>query len=430
MALPLSRRKTLVTLAVLLCLLPGIAWWFLKPPPTAHLEHPMLADGSAATLAVPPGEIGARVAIAVPQGQELSDAQLLALAERGALLVQYALQPGSCEQQRQRMNDAAAQLQQAPTLVAGIGPGGVLAWRWLAAQGSDQARALSVGFSLSTPDCPEVLPQRAGHGQWHIAWNDNPDGPSARFARAQDNAHTQIAAYDTPLPQLLEQQLQSLLAGQGEGMPVVEVPAQDPLDTLSLFYSGDGGWRDLDRDVAEQMARHGYPVIGVDTLRYYWQRKSPERSASDLAALMKHYQETRGVKHFALIGYSFGANVLPAIYNRLPAATQDAVSSLILLAPERSVGFEIEVQGWLGKVNQEAPIGAELSRLPAAKVLCVYGVEEKAETGCTLPELSGQPLQLPGGHHYDQDYPALAKRLVDAIKARSAMVSAQPGIRG
>jgi len=419
MALPFSRRKTLITLAVLLCLLLGVAWWFLKPPPKAQLEHPTLADGSAVTLAVPPGEIGARVVIAVPEGQGLSDAQLLNLAERGALLVQYVLQPGTCEQQRQHMNDAAAQLKQAPTLVAGIGPGGVLAWRWLAAQGNDQARALSVGFSLSTPDCPEVLPQQAEHGQWNIAWNDNPDDPSARFARALDNAHTQIANYDTPLPQLLDQQLQSLLAGQGEAMPVVDVPAKDPVDTLSLFYSGDGGWRDLDRDAAEQMAQHNYPVVGVDTLRYYWQRKSPERSASDLAALMKHYQETRGVKHFALIGYSFGANVLPAIYNRLPAATQDTVSTLILLAPERSVGFEIEVQGWLGKVNEEAPIGPELSKLPAAKVLCIYGVEEKAETGCTLSELSGQALELPGGHHYDQDYPALARRLVDAIKART-----------
>ncbi|PZP25728.1 virulence factor family protein [Pseudomonas kuykendallii] len=419
MALPFSRRKTLTTLLVPACLLLGVAWWFLKPPPRAQLEHPTLADGSAVTLAVPPGKIGARVVVAVPEGQGLSDAQLLNLAERGALLVQYVLQPGSCEQQRQHMNDAAAQLKQAPTLVAGIGPGGVLAWRWLAAQGSDQARALSVGFSLSTPDCPDVLPQRAEHGQWTIAWNDNPDDPSARFARALDNAHTQIANYDTPLPQLLDQQLQSLLAGQGEAMPVVDVPAKDPVDTLSLFYSGDGGWRDLDRDVAEQMAQHNYPVIGVDTLRYYWQHKTPERSASDLAALMKHYQETRGVKHFALIGYSFGANVLPAIYNRLPAATQDSVSSLILLAPERSVGFEIEVEGWLGKVNQEAPIGPELSKLPAAKVLCVYGVEEKAETGCTLGELSGQPLELPGGHHYDQDYPALATRLLDAIKART-----------
>ncbi len=419
MALPFSRRKTLTTLLVLACLLLGVAWWFLKPPPRAQLEHPTLADGSAVTLAVPPGKIAARVVVAVPEGQGLNDAQLLNLAERGALLVQYVLQPGSCEQQRQHMNDAAAQLKQAPTLVAGIGPGGVLAWRWLAAQGSDQARALSVGFSLSTPDCPDVLPQRAEHGQWNIAWNDNPDDPSARFARALDNAHTQIADYDTPLPQLLDQQLQSLLAGQGEAMPVVDVPAKDPVDTLSLFYSGDGGWRDLDRDVAEQMAQHNYPVIGVDTLRYYWQHKTPERSASDLAALMKHYQETRGVKHFALIGYSFGANVLPAIYNRLPAATQDTVSSLILLAPERSVGFEIEVEGWLGKVNQEAPIGPELSKLPAAKVLCVYGVEEKAETGCTLGELSGQPLELPGGHHYDEDYPALATRLLDAIKART-----------
>ena len=423
MALPFSRRKTLTTLLVPACLLLGVAWWFLKPPPRAQLEHPTLADGSAVTLAVPPGKIGARVVVAVPEGQGLSDAQLLNLAERGALLVQYVLQPGSCEQQRQHMNDAAAQLKQAPTLVAGIGPGGVLAWRWLAAQGSDQARALSVGFSLSTPDCPDVLPQRAEHGQWTIAWNDNPDDPSARFARALDNAHTQIANYDTPLPQLLDQQLQSLLAGQGEAMPVVDVPAKDPVDTLSLFYSGDGGWRDLDRDVAEQMAQHNYPVIGVDTLRYYWQHKTPEQSAADLSELMHHYRQKWGTKRFVLTGYSFGADVLPAIYNRLPPEDQQRIDAVMLLAFARSGSFEIEVEGWLGKEGQEAPTGPEMAKLPASKVVCVYGVEETDESGCTDKTAVGERLKLPGGHHFDENYPALAKRLIGEIETRQGKSS-------
>src|SRR3546814_10574790 len=56
---------------------------------------------------------------------------------------------------------------------------------------------------------------------------------------------------------------------------------------ISLFLSGDGGWRDLDRDVAEEMAKIGYPVVGIDTLRYYWQHKSPEQSALDLTELMQ-----------------------------------------------------------------------------------------------------------------------------------------------
>ncbi len=36
---------------------------------------------------------------------------------------------------------------------------------------------------------------------------------------------------------------------------MVEVPAGQHHDTLTLFLSGDGGWRDLDRDVAVNMAK-------------------------------------------------------------------------------------------------------------------------------------------------------------------------------
>jgi type IV secretory pathway VirJ component len=33
------------------------------------------------------------------------------------------------------------------------------------------------------------------------------------------------------------------------------------------------------------MAAAGYPVVGIDTLRYYWQHKGPEQSAADLSRL-------------------------------------------------------------------------------------------------------------------------------------------------
>ncbi|PGE68770.1 virulence factor family protein, partial [Bacillus toyonensis] len=72
----------------------------------------------------------------------------------------------------------------------------------------------------------------------------------------------------------------------GLAIPVVEVPAGQAKDTVTLFLSGDGGWRDLDRDVAGEMAKIGYPVVGIDTLRYYWQHKTPEQSAKDLTELM------------------------------------------------------------------------------------------------------------------------------------------------
>jgi type IV secretory pathway VirJ component len=407
-------RRLLLILVLILVGVVLLVW--SRPAPQARLDHLQLPDGSAVTLASPAGSVQHRVLLLASGDQHLTDAELLALARNGnARLLQMELPGKDCAAQQQRLQQASDRLGGKPTLVAGIGPAATFAWRWLAGQDDDSAQALSVGFSLDNPDCATALPDRAPHGHWLAAWNDNPDDRSAAFARSQANAETLIGDYDTSLQQLLRQRLQGLLQGQGESLPLVEVPAVKPADTVTFFYSGDGGWRDLDRAVAEEMAKRDHPVVGIDALRYFWQHKSPEQGAADLSRLMQVYREKWGAKRFVLAGYSFGADVLPAFYNRLPQADQEQVDTILLLALARSGSFEIEVQGWLGKAGQDAATGPELARLPAAKVLCVFGKEEAAESGCTQEGAVGEKLELPGGHHYDENYQALAEKLLQTV---------------
>ncbi|WP_286912061.1 MULTISPECIES: virulence factor family protein [unclassified Pseudomonas] len=417
-----------VLIPLLLAALAGAAafWVWTRPAPEARLEQ-LTLDDTSMTRVTPGVHAKARVAIGVPQDQALTDKQLLDLSQAGeAQLVQVILPPGDCSKQQQAMDQALTQLSDKPTLVAGIGPGASQAWRWLAAQTDDKAKAISVDFNIEQPGCPAALPKAAAHGHWNVAWNDNPDDASAAFVRDQANAETSISDYDIHLPQVLKAQLtQALVGHDGNALaiPVVEVPAGQTTDTVTLFLSGDGGWRDLDRDVAGEMAKLGYPVVGIDTLRYYWQHKTPEQSAADLSELMQHYRQKWGTKRFVLTGYSFGADVLPAIYNRLPAEDQQRIDAVMLLAFARSGSFEIEVEGWLGKEGQEAPTGPEMAKLPASKVVCVYGVEETDESGCTDKTAVGERMKLPGGHHFDENYPQLAKRLIDEIETRQGKSS-------
>ncbi|GLH32551.1 hypothetical protein BR1R5_19380 [Pseudomonas sp. BR1R-5] len=401
-------------------------WLGARPAPEARLEQ-LTVNDTRITRVIPGVHAKAWVAIGVPQDQALTDKQLLDLSQAGeAQLVQVILPPGACSNQQQSMDKAMTLLAEKPTLVAGIGPGASQAWRWLATQNDDKARAISVNFNMEQPSCAAALPKSAPHGHWSVAWNDNPDDASAAFVREQRNADTSISDYDIHLPQLLKAQLtQALVGHDGNALaiPVVEVPAGQTTDTVTLFLSGDGGWRDLDRDVAGEMAKLGYPVVGIDTLRYYWQHKTPEQSAADLSALMQHYRQKWGTKRFVLTGYSFGADVLPAIYNRLPAEDQQRIDAVMLLAFARSGSFEIEVEGWLGKEGQEAPTGPEMAKLPAPKVVCIYGVEEADESGCTDKTAVGERIKLPGGHHFDENYPALAKRLIDEIEIRQGKSS-------
>jgi type IV secretory pathway VirJ component len=415
-------RLALIVLLIVVAVAATAFWWIHRPIPPATAEPVKLSDGSDATLVTPGQRAKVVIAVAVPADQQMTERQLTDLSRTGAArILQVVLPKDDCMAQQQAFQAALKQLPSAPDVVGGIGPGASLAWQWLAGQSNDKARAISVDLTLEQPNCKADVPRKADHGKWSVAWNDWPDDVSATFVRGQANAQNSISDYDVKLPQLLKTQLTQALMGEndtGLKMPVVEVPSSKPNDTVTLFLSGDGGWRDLDKDVAEDMAKTGYPVVGIDTLRYYWQHKSPEESAEDLVDVMQYYRQKWGAKRFVLAGYSFGADVLPAIYNRMPAAEQARVDSMILLAFARSGSFEIAVEGWLGAEGKEAPTGPELAKVPAAKVLCVYGIEEVDESGCTEATDLGEKLQLPGGHHFDENYPALAQKLILQIDKR------------
>ncbi|MHC8403852.1 virulence factor family protein [Pseudomonas sp. TMB3-21] len=423
-----SLRYVLATLVMLALIVGGTYWYMNRPAPEPTLETLTAADGPAMTRVIPGNTPRAQVLVAVSAEQKLSDKQLMTLSRSGSAQIVQVILPTDCLLQSRALQTGLRALNSPATLVSGIGPGAVLAWRWLSEQKDNKAQAVSVDLALEKPGCTHLLPKSATHGHWLVAWNDNPDDTSAGFVRDQPNAETSISDYDINLSQVLNNELRKLLVGGDEAagglqIPVVEVPAGQPKDTVTLFLSGDGGWRDLDKDVAGEMAKIGYSVVGIDTLRYYWQHKSPEQSALDLTELMQHYRQKWGAKRFILTGYSFGADVLPAIYNRLETAEQQRIDAIILLAFARTGSFEIEVQGWLGNAGKEAATGPAMAKLPAVKVVCIYGEEETDESGCTDKTAVGEAIKLPGGHHFDENYPALAKRLVDVIEKRQGKVA-------
>ena len=186
-----------------------------------------------------------------------------------------------------------------------------------------------------------------------------------------------------------------------------------------MIWSGDGGWRDLDKTIGEILAQRGVPVVGVDCLRYFWQQRDPDRVAADLARILATARAAWHTPDALVIGYSFGADVLPFAVNRLPASEREHVVLLSLLGLEPRAPFEIEVSGWLGETDENAPLVLpELQRFDASRLQCVYG-EEEEDTLCTAPELArAEIVKLSGGHHFDGDYEKLADAILASARRR------------
>jgi len=195
-----------------------------------------------------------------------------------------------------------------------------------------------------------------------------------------------------------------------KGLPVVEVPASGNGDTLAIFVSGDGGWAGLDKNVASSLSEHGVAVVGIDSLRYFWSERTPKGFAADLQRIIAHYKQQWRRDKVMLVGFSQGADVLPATINQLDAGTRDGIERIALLSVGRKADFEFHVSNWLGGGGGGLPIAPEVAKLPAAKTLCVYGKDDEDALCPDLPANGGvQKVKLPGDHHFNGDYDRLAE---------------------
>jgi type IV secretory pathway VirJ component len=221
--------------------------------------------------------------------------------------------------------------------------------------------------------------------------------------------------YDAALKDIEAEQKRSGVAD----LPLVEAIAPNPAGKIfAVLYSGDGGWRDLDRSLAGLLVARGISVVGVDVLRYYWRSKQPDITARDLARIMQHYERKWGDDQVILIGFSFGANVIPFMVNRLPADQRARIKLVTLLSPERTTAFQVSPAGWVGKsADAIIPIEPELKALSTIRLQCVYGEDEGQDSLCTTATARRfDIIRKPGGHHFDNKYEQLADAIIAAAK--------------
>ncbi len=106
------------------------------------------------------------------------------------------------------------------------------------------------------------------------------------------------------------------------------------------MFSGDGGWALLDRAVTAELAKNGLPTVGWDSLSYFWKARQPDQVALDLERVLRNYMTDWKKERIVLIGYSFGADVLPALANRLPRDLRDRVDLAVFLGLSDYAAFE------------------------------------------------------------------------------------------
>jgi type IV secretory pathway VirJ component len=341
-----------------------------------------------------------------------------------------------------------------PPIVVGAGDGAALAYLAAAqARPNELHAAVSIDLHADVPagmtPCREnrwpARPERAPpmaleplphlNAPWFVfqpeAAPEQGNSPAEKFlARVPDAQLTVIKEPSAPpyhgasipefmaLMQWLDPRIAHQVTGAASlaGLPLTEVPSQKPGDDrLVVMLSGDGGWAALDRGVSAVFAAQGIGAVGLDSLSYFWKQRTPAESASAVAGIIQWYTEHWNKRRVILFGYSFGADVLPFIVNRLPPPVLARIDRVVFAGLGPRAAFEFHLTNWLSDTPEDGlPVVDEIRRMPAVRAICLYGSDEGPASAC--PGLKNTTVilrELPGDHHFNDDYARVEEAALD-----------------
>lgn len=290
-----------------------------------------------------------------------------------------------------------------------FGPVPHLSAPWLVLQGMDDqvvSPSDTKAFTSGIPEAQLIELPKVGHG----------------FS-VQSRWMPQFEAAFTPM---LESRETAIPASGGsvrasvEDLPLTVVTdAQAPRSNMmAVMYSGDGGWAGFDRDVAARLAASGIPVVGVDSLGYFWNAKSPAQAGSDLGRIISHFSQQWQRPKVILIGYSFGADDLPFIVNAMPPTLKPAIARMSMLGLSQSADLQFHLASWLDVSGANSlPTVPEIERAKGLPMQCIRGEQEKGSACLAIPTGLVRQVALPGGHHFGGNADAVVSAVLDGLKA-------------
>jgi len=209
-------------------------------------------------------------------------------------------------------------------------------------------------------------------------------------------------------------------------LPLIEIPVDEQQsstkpstsESLAIIITGDGGWAEIDKNVAKILADKGIPTVALDSLSYFWKARTPEQTAQDVETIISQYLEKWNKKNVILIGYSFGADVLPFVANNLTPEAQHKVSLIALLGMGKTAAFEFRLSSWMNADTNpnRLPLLPEIAKMKWANSICIYGVDDEAANCLPTTELGVKIISMTGDHHFDEKYDELVQHIIENEK--------------
>ncbi|MBO9203712.1 MULTISPECIES: AcvB/VirJ family lysyl-phosphatidylglycerol hydrolase [Niastella] len=203
---------------------------------------------------------------------------------------------------------------------------------------------------------------------------------------------------------------------QDTQLPIKTFPANDTTKPLVFYISGDGGWTGFSDNFLQSINKAGYPVLALNARKYFWNKRTPAATAMELSQLINKYLAQWKRDSVVLIGYSFGADITPFLYNYAGTPFTKKVSDMVLMLPYTSTDFEVHLTEMIGIASHDAySVINEVNKIPKP-ILFILGTEKSQFPVQNLTTKNHLVITEEGGHHFDDKTDKVASYVLKYIK--------------
>ncbi len=204
---------------------------------------------------------------------------------------------------------------------------------------------------------------------------------------------------------------------KSQNLPIKEWTANIHDKPLIFYISGDGGMNKFSTSLCEALHNKGFDVSALNARTYFWDKKTPEKTATDVTVFLAQKMVGRKNQQIVMIGYSFGADVLPFILKGISKNIDDKILVSFLMASSGNTDFEIhwaDIFG--GNTKRRLDVVAEINKLTDEKIVIISASDDKtlAVNNITLKRFTHEVL--PGGHHFDGDTQEIVKVILNDME--------------
>ncbi|MFP3599078.1 AcvB/VirJ family lysyl-phosphatidylglycerol hydrolase [Chryseobacterium sp. SIMBA_029] len=195
-------------------------------------------------------------------------------------------------------------------------------------------------------------------------------------------------------------------------------------DKPIIFYiSGDAGFNSFSKGLNNDFHTLGYDVFALNTKTYFWNKKTPKQTSAEIEWYINQQLNGRKNQKVILVGYSFGADVTPFVYNHFTGHLKKKIQHIFIIGPSKTTDFKIHLNEYFGmEPKGSMAVVPEINKIHTVPVTLILSNFEFLHFPYQQITLGSnyQMKHIQGNHHYSGNTKLLSGYIQKVLENKTA----------